>query len=458
MCFAIRRGEVERLDPKFIIHGGHQRLRGVRLVPLSSLTLREPDYGAPYRAVSREANQHKYIRVTDFDDFGIHENHEFMAAEDFDLRYVLDDGDVLFARSGATAGKTFIYRPNIGPAIFAGYCIRFRFDKSKTLPRFVWLYTKTNRYQAWVRSIQRPSGQPNINKEEFKSFTIPLPELSRQSELVAMFDATRKARAHKHRQADDLLAGLDGFVHDALGLTLPPPEESIIHAARLSDLISGRCDASYHAPRFRRAAEILANSKLRKEPLGKLSPQLSGGATPTRGDQELYSTSGIHFLRIMNVAPFEIRLDDVKYITAFVHENALVRSQLRPNDVLMTITGRVGTAAVVPPEVLPANINQHIVRIRLVSDAILPEFLAAYLNSSLGLMLTNRGVTGGTRMAVDYGTISQLLIPVPHVAVQSKIVTEVARRREQARALRDEARQLWEQAKQDFENALLAPV
>ena len=84
-----------------------------------------------------------------------------------------------------------------------------------------------------------------------------------------------------------------------------------------------------------------------------------------RTNQDLYTDVGIHFLRIMNIAPFEIKLDDVKFITQEVHDGLLGRSKLQINDVLMTITGRVGTAAVVTPEVLPANINQHIVRIDL---------------------------------------------------------------------------------------------
>ena len=364
---------------------------------------------------------------------------------------------MLFARSGATAGKTFLYRKELGPALFAGYCIRFRFDARRILPEFVYLYSKTDRYAAWVRSIQRPSGQPNINKEEFKSFTIPVPEINEQARLVAALDAARAARRERLAQAESLLSGLDAFVLDQLGLALPPPDQSPVHAVSLADVRGGRCDALYYAPRLRRAVELLAKSKLRKEPLGRLSPELAGGATPTRGDQELYATEGIRFLRIMNIMPFEIRLEDVKYITADVHENDLARSQLRAGDVLMTITGRVGTTAVVPPDVLPANINQHIVRMRLVGDAVLPEYLAAYLNSSFGLMLTNRGVTGGTRIAVDYEAVRQLQIPIPDGKVQAKIAAEVARRREEARRLRDDAARLWEQAKADFEAALLEP-
>ena len=109
---------------------------------------------------------------------------QFVSAEIIDNQYCLEHEDILFARSGATAGKTFLYTRDIGAAIFAGYCIRFRFNPNLVLPWFVYFYTKTSIYKAWVNSIQRPSGQPNINKEEFKSFIIALPSLEIQHSLV----------------------------------------------------------------------------------------------------------------------------------------------------------------------------------------------------------------------------------------------------------------------------------
>ena len=372
----------------------------------------------------------------------------------------LQKGDIIFNRTNSKelVGKCEVF-DQVGVWVFASYLMRLRVNERRAIPEFVSAFLNTRAGRAQIdRESRQIIGMSNINANEIRSVLVPLPPKATQQRLVHRLHTARAGRDQKLKQADELLASLDEFVLGELELKLPPPDNSMIHAVRYSDLRGGRCDASYHAPRFKRAAQILAMSNLRKEPLGKLSPLIAGGATPTRGDQELYATSGIHFLRIMNVAPFEIRLDDVKYIAPSVHENALVRSQLKPNDVLMTITGRVGTSAVVPREVLPANINQHIVRIRLVSKAVHPEFLVAYLNSSLGLLVTNRGVTGGTRIAIDYGTISQLQIPVPDIAVQSKIVAEVGRRRDQARRLRAEAEALWDEAKREFENALLSPV
>jgi len=72
----------------------------------------------------------------------------------------------------------------------------------------------------------------------------------------------------------------------------------------------------------------------------------------------------------------------------------------------------------VPKEILPANINQHIVRLRIVSNDCLPDYLAAYLNTSVGLAISNRSVTGGTRIALDYQAIRSLLVPIPPMDIQ----------------------------------------
>ena len=217
----MRRGDLpQRLDVGFIKNGGYQELTDLQTLTLGELVSQEPDYGSGSRSIPvNQSDDIKYIRITDFGDDGIPEGHEFVTADKVENKYLLQDADILFARSGATAGKTFIYTSDIGEAIFAGYCIRFKIDSSRALPSFVYYYTKTGRYLAWVRSIQRPSAQPNINKEEFKAFTIPLPPLETQQELVARMQAARERRAQLLREADAKLAGMDAFLLDRLGLS-----------------------------------------------------------------------------------------------------------------------------------------------------------------------------------------------------------------------------------------------
>lgn len=178
----------------------------------------------------------------------------------------------------------------------------------------------------------------------------------------------------------------------------------------------GRIDPTYNHPMYKQIVSRLENA-VTTIPFGNIIESISGGATPLRANDEQYCDSGIKFLRIQNITPLGFDFSDIKYITEIVHNNLLKRSQLQENDLLMTITGRIGTCAVVNKDCLPANINQHIVRIRL-KKGYDPYFVAAFLNSDIGLLLSNRGVTGTTRIALDYESIKQ--IPFPDIDINKQ--------------------------------------
>jgi len=117
--FAIKLGKIKRgrLDPKFALSEEQESGR-FHTSELSDLVVSEPEYGSGSRSVPlRSPEDIRYIRITDFDDDGIPLGHEFVSAEVVEDQYSLEHEDILFARSGATAGKTFIYTQDIGLAI-----------------------------------------------------------------------------------------------------------------------------------------------------------------------------------------------------------------------------------------------------------------------------------------------------------------------------------------------------
>ncbi|MCX5887933.1 MAG: restriction endonuclease subunit S [Deltaproteobacteria bacterium] len=448
---------MERLDPKFIIQGGHQYLSGVRTGTLGSLVAREPDYGAPCRAVPREAGEIKYIRVTDFDDFGIPEGHRFVTAETVKDRFILEDGDMLFARSGATAGKTFLYRKELGPALFAGYCIRFRFDTRLILPDFVYLYSKTDRYAAWVRSMQRPSGQPNINKEEFKSFTIPLLDIAEQSRLAATLGTALAARREKLSQADALLASLNGFVLDALGLTLPPSDGRMVYAVRLRDA-STRFDPDYNSPRFRTLRDKIKHGAIPAQSVGSLFYPIVSGFAAGRDDQTDDPALGVPHIRPLNITnTAELTFEGTKMVprSAVVPGDFLKQGELLFNNT--NSTAWVGKSLVFDAD-RDCACSNHITRLTLIDKRHSPYYFAAFFNALrglgfFGLLSTNFNNQAG----INVETLKSVRVPVPDPKDQQKIADEVASRREEARRLRDEARSVWDDAKRSFEEELLGP-
>lgn len=171
----------------------------------------------------------------------------------------------------------------------------------------------------------------------------------------------------------------------------------------------------------------VALEEIKKEdfiPLRQIIYDLSGGETPkAKGNNYLEETdeNAVPFLRIQNIEENSIIYENLNYITPETHFNQLKRSMVRQNDVSVTITGRVGTACVIK-EKLKININQHIVRFSVLSE-FNPEFIAIYLNTALGKLLTNRFVTGGTRIALDYETLLDTLIPKLSLDKQNEVVS-----------------------------------
>ena len=402
----------------------------------------------------------RYIRITDIDDHGNLRDEDWKTAKRIDEKYTLDRNDLLFARSGATAGKAFIHRREDSEAIFAGYLIRFRFDETRVNPFFVFYYTLLSRYRLWVQIIQRPSGQPNINSREFKAFEIPLPPPNIQNHIVTIMKSVYTQKKQKEQEADALLDLIDDYVLTALGVEMPAVEEKKCFVVYAGETVGRRVDSFYHQSKFRNIDQIVENVQFDVFKLGTLISEISSGATP-KVDENYYadSSTGVPFLRVQNVTNQGIDLSDAKFITPEVHNGMLKRSQLKKDDLVFTITGRIGSVAVVPDN-FEGNINQHSVRFHLkdkiTNIAINPSYIAAFLNSELGKSLSIREVTGGTRPALDYKALKSLPIILPSIEIQNEIVREVKDRFVKIAELGREADTIVDQAKERIERILLA--
>ena len=186
-CFVVRAAEIKgRIDPLYVKNIPYFRSlkTSYPLTPIRELLTAKPQYGASERAVNGIPDTDcRYIRITDLDDYGNLLEDDWQTAEEIDLKYLLEENDVLFARSGS-AGRAFLYKSIFGQSIFAGYLIRFKFDPDKVNPSFVFHYTLTKIYKLWVHSVQRTTIQANINSKEFQSLEIPLPPLDVQNRIV----------------------------------------------------------------------------------------------------------------------------------------------------------------------------------------------------------------------------------------------------------------------------------
>lgn len=154
-------------------------------VRLGDCVAEPPAYGANASAIEFSPDLPRYVRITDIGNDGelLKENKKSLPLE-VAQNYFLRTDDVVFARSGATVGKTYLHQDSEQPHAFAGYLIRFRLNQNKLLPKFLSLYTRSREYERWVLENIRSGAQPNINANEYSSLRIPLPPLPEQIEIA----------------------------------------------------------------------------------------------------------------------------------------------------------------------------------------------------------------------------------------------------------------------------------
>lgn len=170
---------------------------------LGNVVLEKPKYGANLKAVNKKTDV-RYIRITDINEDGSL-NDDICSAESVDNSYLLEQNDFLIARTGATVGKTFLYKTTFGKAIYAGYLVKYKLNEEKVLPEYLFFYTKSEIFKNWIMQNQRVSAQPNINGQEFLNSTLILPPLEIQTQIVSHINEQKTEIKRLRTQARTLI-------------------------------------------------------------------------------------------------------------------------------------------------------------------------------------------------------------------------------------------------------------
>ena len=132
----------------------------------------------------------KYIRITDIDDESHQFNKEDLTSPDTNLeiaeRYKLEKGDILFARTGASVGKSYIYRESDGLVYYAGFLIRGKIKEGFDT-EFVFQNTLTEEYKNYIRITSQRSGQPGVNAQEYQEYSFKVPHYAEQKQIGMLF-------------------------------------------------------------------------------------------------------------------------------------------------------------------------------------------------------------------------------------------------------------------------------
>ena len=242
-----------------------------------------------------------------------------------------------------------------------------------------------------VKNDSRGVAQNNINLTYLKNIEVPIVENSIQQEICNNLTKINQIITQRNQQL-----------------------------VELSNLVKSRFNEMFGDP-------VLNEMGWEKHRLSKLTLKIGSGATP-RGGRESYVNEGIALIRSMNVYDGKFIFKDLAYLTNVQAEklnNVIVES----DDVLLNITGAsVSRCCIVPQNILPARVNQHVSIIRCKKYLLSPIFLNQLLITSefKSLLLKIGESSGATRQAITKNQIEELYIPLPPLSLQNEFADFVA--------------------------------
>lgn len=450
--FIVNRSEIQgRLDPKMALYNRKVQNWAYPKVRLKDILLAKPQYGAAESGVARTNKlSPRYLRITDIDEYGLISHDDLGAtANTLEDQYILHANDLLIARSGATVGKAYIHKDCPYTCFFAGYLIRFIINPLKALPDYIFAFTQSNTYKEWVNAIQRPSGQPNINAEEYQSLEIPMPPVDIQEKVVSLIRKAYSEKKSKDLEDQQLLDSIDTYLLDELGITLPEVHNELkdrIFLMNRSEL-EGRFDPTVYKNGVKLISPKWDNVKLSKVALVNPSGAYKGQAVDTP----------------ISFVPMEVVDETFSEITT-KGETTIAQSsgftKFREGDLLwakITPCMQNGKSAIARnlTNGLGCGSTEFFV-LRPKDQRLSIEYLHVILHMKCvrdTAMLYFGGSAGQQRVPASF--LENFNIPLPPIEKQVEIANHVYELRQKAKTLQKEGKRILELAKQEVEKMIL---
>ena len=160
---------------------------------LKDISMSKLEYGSGAAACEYDGKT-RYVRITDIDNEG-NLGPDVVSPNSVDDKYLLNEGDVLFARTGATVGKTYLYRSSAGRCIYAGFLIRVVPNQEIIRSDYLYYFTKSLQYKEFVQSSMKVVAQPNINAKQYGDLEFNVPSLEEQDSIIKRLNAISSVMA-----------------------------------------------------------------------------------------------------------------------------------------------------------------------------------------------------------------------------------------------------------------------
>lgn len=339
------------------------------------------DYGMNAAAKPYDG-QNKYIRITDIDEVSSTYNNSSIVSPDGILseNYVVNEGDILLARTGASTGKSYLYRKSDGKLYYAGFLIRANVAEHN--PYFVFSQLHTHRYWRWVSIMSARSGQPGINSLEYASFPIFTTTLKEENKISSLLSLIDKRIATQNKIIE-----------------------------KYESLIQAICDTLIEAEQHK--VELSFND------FGEPYSGLSGKSAEDFGE-------GCQYITYMNV--YQNQIIDTTDVGLVKINETEQQSVVRYGDILFTLSSEmpneVGMGAVYLGDTYPLYLNSFCFGVRIIDESkIFPPFLAYYISTKSFRKAVFPLAQGSTRFNLQKSDFMNKMFLFPMVEKQNKIYT-----------------------------------
>ena len=370
-------------------------------------------------------------------------------------RDYVQSGEVLFNNTNSTAlvGKSAVFREPVS-AVCSNHVTRLRLREG-IQPEFVEVVLNLlQRRGYFARLCTNFNNQAGINTDTLATVRIPFPSAIQRENLIERMDTARAERKAKLAEADALLAGIDDFLPDALGIAPPPENTRRVFAVRRSNVDEMSINPPAYAPELQRYLNALRNSPAVTKPLSayvEVNPRLN----ISKFDEDTV----VGFIPMQAVADGAIGeytvtprpLGEVsKGYTPFVNGDILW-AKITP----CMQNGKSCLVDGLPNGIGFGSTEFHVLRVR--ADGISAEFVREFVSQATLRRIATSAFTGSAgQQRVPAAFLENLPFPELPVERQIEIVASIESVRSKARRLRAEAAAGWEAAKQWFERSLLA--
>jgi type I restriction enzyme, S subunit len=356
---------------------------------------------------SKEIVGPKFLRITDIQENKVVWNEVPYCKIDKETqkKYLLKDGDLVFARTGATVGKSFLLKGVIPEAVFASYLIRVRVNKEIN-EKYLSNFFHSTIYWAQITEGQVGIGQPNVNGTKLGQLNLPLPPKITQQAIVS--------------KIEELFSELDKGIENlrTAQQQLKTYRQSVLKWAFEGKLTNENIKEGELPKRWKMVKTI------------DVIEIINNGYTPT--SQYLSQDSGeVPFIKVYNLN-FDGSLNFKKnptFIPFANHKKDLKRSICLPGDVLINIVGPpLGKVSVVTNQYPEWNINQAIVMFRP-NEKVLSKYISYFMQNSVTInWLENTSKATAGQWNVKVSTCREIPFPFCSVKDQTEIIQEIESR------------------------------